>query len=428
MMINNEEDYERIEGAPGADEAIMAPGAEAEDETPLFAGEAEDETPLFAGAEAEGEALLFAGEAEDEALRFAEEEEEAGREAAEAWKVLVVDDHDEVHRVTRMVTADFSFQERPLSLLHAYSGEEAIRMVQLHPDLAVILLDVVMERDDSGLQVVRYIREELHNREVRIILRTGQPGEAPETRVITQYDINDYKEKTELTSQKLFTALIASLRNYRDLKTIQSLHEEIDQTQKEIIFTMGEIAETRSKETGNHVKRVAEYSKLLALRYGLSEEEAELIRLASPMHDVGKIAISDSILNKPGRLTSEEFEIMKTHSRIGYDMLKHSTRKIIKAAAVIALQHHEKYNGTGYPSGLRGEDIHLYGRITAVADVFDALASDRVYKKAWEPERIRALFREERGAHFDPELTDLFLAHFDEFWAIKEQYTDGVVF
>lgn len=206
------------------------------------------------------------------------------------------------------------------------------------------------------------------------------------------------------------------------------LRHEIESTQKEIIYTLGEIAETRSQETGFHVKRVAEYTKLLAVKYGLPEEEANLLALASPMHDIGKVGISDSILNKPGKLTEEEYATMKNHARSGYEMLKHSSRPILKTAAIIALQHHEKYGGGGYPQGLSGEEIHLYGRITAIADVFDALASDRVYKKAWPMDEIVELFRKERGKHFDPKLTDLFLRHLDEFLEIRARYTDEKVF
>jgi response regulator RpfG family c-di-GMP phosphodiesterase len=204
------------------------------------------------------------------------------------------------------------------------------------------------------------------------------------------------------------------------------LNEEVELTQKEIIFTLGEIAETRSKETGYHVKRVAEYCRLLAQGYGLSEEEAELIRLASSMHDVGKVAVPDAILNKPGKLTEEEFEIIKQHSTHGYAMLNHSNRNIIKAAAIIAHQHHEKYNGLGYPNGLVGQDIHIYGRITAVADVFDALGSDRVYKKAWPLEDILAFFRKEQGQHFDPMLVDVFFDNLQEILKIRDQYSDRV--
>ncbi len=194
-----------------------------------------------------------------------------------------------------------------------------------------------------------------------------------------------------------------------DITDAIEAEQEIINTQKDVVYTMGAIGETRSKETGNHVKRVAIYSEILALKYGLPKEEAELLKLASPMHDIGKVGIKDEILNKPGKLTEDEFKIMKTHSTLGFNMLKNSDKPILKAAAIVAQQHHEKWDGTGYPKKLSGEDIHIFGRITAVADVFDALGSDRVYKKAWELDRIFELFKEERGKHFDPKLVDLFL-------------------
>ena len=142
------------------------------------------------------------------------------------------------------------------------------------------------------------------------------------------------------------------------------------------------------------------------------------------MHDIGKIAIEDDILKKPGKLTDEEFNRMKEHSIIGYNMFKNSNRPILQAAAIIARDHHEKWNGTGYPNGLKEEEIHPFGRIVAIADVFDALGSDRVYKKAWDLEKIYALFKEERGRHFDPELIDLFFEHIDEILAIRNKYKD----
>ena len=208
------------------------------------------------------------------------------------------------------------------------------------------------------------------------------------------------------------------------LVEITTLNTEIEDTQREVIFTMGAIGESRSKETGNHVRRVAEYSKLLAILYGLDEREANLIKEASPMHDIGKVAIPDNILNKPGKLTNEEFAIMQTHAKIGYDMLKHSNRPILKTAAIIAYQHHEKYNGKGYPNGLKGDQIHIYGQITAIADVFDALGSDRVYKKAWPLEKILKLFEGEKGKHFHPELTEIFLDNIDAFLEIRDQFLD----
>ncbi|RXI44704.1 hypothetical protein CRU99_04980 [Malaciobacter mytili] len=209
------------------------------------------------------------------------------------------------------------------------------------------------------------------------------------------------------------------------LKTIKKLNKEIEDTQKEVVFTMGAIGESRSKETGNHVKRVAEYSKLLALYSGLSLKEAELLKQASPMHDIGKVAIPDSILNKPGRFDEEERQIMNTHAKLGYDMLKHSNRPLLKAAAIVSLQHHEKWDGTGYPKGLKEEQIHIYGRITALADVFDALGSNRCYKKAWEDEKIFKLFKEEKGKHFDPKLVDIFFEYLEEFLKIRDSFQDN---
>lgn len=515
---------------------------------------------------------------QEDLLTFADEDQgsvEETRQETEKWKVIIVDDEQEVHHLTKMVLSDFEFDGKRLEFVSAFSEAEAYRIIQDNPDTAIILLDVVMDQDDSGLKIVKYIREQLKFQAVRIILRTGQPGQAPERMVISNYDINDYKEKTELTTQKLFTTIMAALRSYRDIMVIENnkigleriikssaalfelqsmkkfasgvltqltsilnlhknalhcnsfavakgqeeiyvlaatgdysfdengkiqdivpphvlksiedtfrekqssyfedhfvcyfqsksgmenviyfegskklnewnrylieiycsnvsvafeniyLSEEVENTQKEIIFTLGEIAETRSKETGYHVKRVAEYSKLLALIYGLPEEEAELIRLASSMHDVGKVAIPDAILTKPGKLTPEEFDIIKTHANIGYAMLNHSNRKIIKAAAVIAHQHHEKYNGQGYPNGLSGEQIHIYGRIVALADVFDALCSERVYKKAWVLEEILDFFKKESGQHFDPVLVDIFFRHLDEILRIREQYSDTKTF
>lgn len=207
-----------------------------------------------------------------------------------------------------------------------------------------------------------------------------------------------------------------------DISEIMKLNQEILETQKEIVYAMGEIGETRSKETGDHVRRVAEYSQLLAQLAGIEKTEAELIKFASPMHDIGKIGIPDAILNKPGKLDKDEFEIMKTHAEIGFNLLNHSTRPVLKAASIIAYHHHEKWNGSGYPQQLSGEAIHIYGRITAVADVFDALGSARVYKKAWPLEEVLTLFKEQRGIHFDPLLVDLLLENLPMFLKIRQNY------
>jgi len=482
------------------------------------------------------------------------------------WNIMIVDDDSMVHTATKKVLRTFNFEDKGLKIISAFTKDEAKKMIQQNPDTAVILLDAMMDGEKAGLEIASYIRNDLKNTYVRIILRTGQPNDVPEEIVMREYDINDYKEKSELTANKLCTALFASLRSYRDIMLIDTnkralemilhssstlleenslvkltnrvldeilailalnpikvrcntsgfiatknpgtrfnmlsatnsykkelgqpidnlqlslsdkavktvyhksfssqhghesliylenltgladwekqlvdilmvnitiasdnlfLNEEIEETQKEIIFTLGEFSEARSKETSNHVKRVAEYSKLLALKYGLSEQEAEMIRLASPMHDVGKLGITDIILNKPDKLTTAEFEVIKSHGTIGYEILKNSSRKIMQTGAIIALQHHEKYNGEGYPYGLSGDKIHIYGRITAIADVFDALGSDRVYKKAWPLEQILAYFEKEKNKHFDPFLVNLFLANINDFLQIRKELNDRFCF
>lgn len=209
-----------------------------------------------------------------------------------------------------------------------------------------------------------------------------------------------------------------------DITEIIELNKEIKSTQYELIYRMGESVESRSKESGHHIQRVAHYSKLLAQYYGLSNQEADTIFIASTMHDMGKIAIPDSILLKKDRLNCEEWDIMKTHASIGYKILAGSNLPILKMAADIAYEHHEHYNGSGYPRGLKGDEISTYARIVAVADVFDALVSDRVYKKAWALDKVLELFEEEAGRQFDPKLVDIFLTHKDEFIKIKNEFED----
>lgn len=198
----------------------------------------------------------------------------------------------------------------------------------------------------------------------------------------------------------------------------------LEAAQLDVLYQLSEMAELRSKETGHHVKRVTEYSLFLGSEIRLSTKELSVLKHAFPLHDLGKISTPDSILNKPDKLTDEEFNIIKSHSQIGYNILAGSERETFKSAAIIALQHHEKFNGKGYPLGLKGEKIHIYGRITAISDVFDALISDRCYKKAWEPADIYRLFEKEKGEHFDPNLTEIFLKNFDIFLKIKEKYNE----
>lgn len=205
-------------------------------------------------------------------------------------------------------------------------------------------------------------------------------------------------------------------------RELSSLNNEIEETLKETIFTMGVIEEQKSKETRNHTRRVTEYCKLLAKKTGLSDEEVDIVSSAAPLHDIGKIGISDYILLKTGPLTAEEQEIMKRHTLMGYSMLIHSKRSILQAAAIISHQHHEKWNGSGYPQGLKGEEIHIFGRIAAVADVFDALSTRRPYKEPWSLEKIITHFKELSGNHFDPALVQILFNNIAEFLEIGKKY------
>lgn len=209
-------------------------------------------------------------------------------------------------------------------------------------------------------------------------------------------------------------------------KTVESamLNMELEATQREIIHILGEVSEYRSEETGDHIQRVAEISYMLAKFLGLPEDESERIRLAAPMHDLGKVGIPDAILNKPGRFTDDEYTIMKTHSEIGYNMLHNSKRKLLRFAAEIARSHHERWDGRGYPKGIAGEDIPLAGRICSVADVLDALSSPRCYKQPWPEDKVKEEFQKQRGGQFQPELVDVLMEHWDEIYRLYRHDPD----
>ncbi len=204
---------------------------------------------------------------------------------------------------------------------------------------------------------------------------------------------------------------------------LEILNKEIESTLKDTMMAMGEIEEIRSEDTKNHTQRVAKLSALIAKAYGLSEKEIDLIELTAPLHDIGKIGIVDDILLKPGKLTLDEFEIMKTHAELGYKVLKHSDRLVLKTAATIAYTHHEKYDGTGYPRGLKADNIPLFGRIVAIVDVLDALLSKRVYKDKYSVETVRELLIKENGKHFDPQLVKIVLDNLDKYADLIDRLT-----
>ncbi|XOF33184.1 MAG: HD domain-containing phosphohydrolase [Candidatus Electrothrix sp. YB6] len=489
--------------------------------------------------------------------------------AREPWKVLVVDDDEGVQTLTQLILKRMTFSGRSLQLLSAFSAKEAREILQHEKDIAVALIDVVMESEHAGLELVEYIREELRNQYIRLIIRTGQSGSAPEREVIDHYDIDDYKDKTDLTAQKLYTTMRTALKAYRDIMTIErnrrglerilsatpglylpnfasideffrgvlmqitslcklekngllctingfistfdnkdarirastddfqcqhrcqhgeeeklpqtapddtiricsrivlegrepgpgelpeealllplgspgnqpmgfvylentrpltdndrhliqilvnqstsalenlKLHFDLKEANRESLYMLAVAAEFKDQETGEHIRRMVHYTRLLALELGFSEEEATEMGQASMLHDIGKLGVPDAILQKQGRLTEEEFDIIRHHTATGARILgRHHWFQLAKE---IALNHHEHWDGCGYPRGLKGEEIPLAARIVSVVDVFDALSHQRPYKKAWPIEDCIAALKKDSGTQFDPRVVDAFL-------------------
>ena len=502
----------------------------------------------------------------------ADQNKEQAEGSTNPWTVLIVDDEPDVHPMTRLALRGVQYRGRSLEILSAYSAAEGFQILKDHPETALVLLDVVMETDDAGLNLVRRIRSELSNTLIRIILRTGQPGQAPEEKVIREYDINDYKAKTELTSRKLFVTVVASLRTYESLLVIEqsrqglhrilsatsnlykysslqdfssgvlaqisailgvgadgvlcarssgkrgkeslgggyrivagtgkyadlpmsgvpsdhpfaslisrgfesqnnffehpydvlhfatqngyrfvivmtppwpledyqkdllgifcarmasafdnlSLYQQLRSANEATVMALADLAEFRDESTGDHLVRVRRLTNAVVTRLHddgkfpeeLTSELMAMIGTASILHDVGKVATPDDILLKPGRLTDEERVVMKEHARNGEEILERaaclsSSENYLSIGAQIAGGHHECYDGSGYPRGLKGDEIPLSARIVAVVDVFDALIHKRLYKDAWEVEDALDYLRNGAGKQFDPVVLDAFLS------------------
>jgi len=340
--------------------------------------------------------------------------------------ILIVDDN-EVN-----IDSLIEILEDRYEIYAATSGLDALDLLS-EEDIDLVLLDIMMPQM-NGYEVCKKIKSNPLTKDIPVIFITASTDEESIEKAYSvggsDYINKPFKVKeiiSRVANQLLLSNKQKTLERIIAKKTqkIQEMNIELIKTQEEIILTLWIAAESRSKETGNHIKRVAKYSYLLAKYYGLDEELAQKIYKASPLHDLGKIAIPDNILNKPAKLTNEEYEIMKTHAQIGYDILKNSKRELLKTAAIIAYEHHEKWDGSGYPRGLKGKEISIEGRITALADVFDALGSDRCYKKAWPDEKIFELIENERAKHFDPDLVDIFFEHLDEFLKIRNELKDN---
>jgi putative two-component system response regulator len=341
--------------------------------------------------------------------------------------VLIVDDEsDSIELLAERLHKDYE-------ILIANNGEKALELARRDsyaPHL--ILLDINMPKM-NGYEVCKRLKADDKTKGIPIIFVTilDEPEKEKKGFLLGAADYITKPFNIEIVKARVRTHL--ELKFYRDdlelqvakrTEEVESLRREINESQKEIISTLGNVVETKSKETANHVERVSQYVYLLARLAGLDSEEATILKEAAPMHDVGKIGIPESILNKPGPLDPEERRIIKTHARVGYDILSKSQRRIFKAAAIVAHQHHERYDGKGYPGGLKGKEINIYGRIAAIVDVFDALATRRCYKPPWTSEEILEEFRTQKGKQFDPDLIDLFLNNAEKFQDILKKYPE----
>ncbi|MCK8059913.1 MULTISPECIES: HD domain-containing phosphohydrolase [unclassified Fusibacter] len=521
----------------------------------------------------------YKNENEDFTLDFLidDVEDVGNKPVKKPYKIIIADDDQEVHMITKMILKEFEFEGSKLEFFDTYSGKETIELIKRESDIAIVFLDVVMESHHSGLEVVTYMRDVLKNTMTRIVLRTGQPGEAPEEDVIKQYDINDYRLKTELTVKRLHTTLYTALRNYRDLRQLSDhkkgleriiktssqlfshaslndfltsvldelsnfyqepsgmvyLREDhtdhsinsgfvtidnrnktkivaatgkykeyigkdiedvpelsfidpkvlnetpfenpisqvekgfvvknrgrsminnyvyiegerkqydfelinlfllnyssaldnylmstiLSSARKDIIRAVISAVENHYTDPDSHIKRTSCMMSKFAIACGYSQSEAEVLRVSSSLHDIGKLEIPKTILWKTEPLSEGEIEIVEHHTKAGYDILEHSDLDLLRIAAEMALNHHEKFDGTGYPEGKKGEAIPKTARMLSIVDVYDAITHDRTYGDIYNEIDALELIKSEAGKKFDPELVKIFVDHYDEIMSFEK--------
>lgn len=332
--------------------------------------------------------------------------------------ILVVDDTPENIDVLDGILKD----EYRIKI--ATNGRMALKIAEKTlPDL--ILLDVMMPEMD-GYEVCERLKENPLTRRIPVIFVTAKDQENDEKRGF-EVGAVDYVTKPisgVVVKARIKTQLALFNQNRELEKKVDNKTKELNETRLEIIKKLGRAAEYKDNETGMHVERMSRYCKVIALEHGFSEKEAELLLNAAPMHDIGKIGIPDSVLQKPGKLDNDEWNIMRTHCKIGAEIIGEHSSELLKIAKTVASQHHEKWNGKGYPRGMKGDEINLYARIVAVADVFDALTSKRPYKDEWSVERAVNLIKEESGEHFDPQIVKSFVNQLPQIVEIKEKFKE----
>lgn len=324
--------------------------------------------------------------------------------------MLIVDDNPTNLMVLRHLVGRLAYCQ-PLTMS---SAEEALAWCrQATPDL--VMTDYMMPGMD-GLSLLQALRDMDHMADIPVIMVTTSDMKA-----VRQTALEN--GATDFLAKPLDPAETrARIQNLLKLRRAQRQLREV--AAQDLVIRLSRIAESRDPDTGKHIERMAFYARIIAARLGLGPEIEERIFLAAPMHDIGKVAIPDHILLKPGRLTPQEQDIMRTHPLRGAAFLMDTELPLLKMAHDIALGHHEKYDGSGYPRGLAGEAIPIAARIVAVADVFDALTSSRPYKPAWETRRALDFMREQRGLHFDPVVLDAFLAGLDEVLQVQASLRD----
>nr|WP_199405181.1 MULTISPECIES: two-component system response regulator [Corallincola] len=333
--------------------------------------------------------------------------------------ILVVDDTPEnIDVLAGLLRDDYNVKA-------AKNGEIALKIAHLSPPPELILLDIMMPGID-GYEVCRRLKEDPVTKHIPVIFVTAKISPEDELRGL-ELGAVDYITKPispPIVKARVKTQLALFNQNRELDRKVKEQTATIAETRQKVIERLGRAAEYKDNETGMHVVRMSHYSRILAVAVGMNEADADLLKAAAPMHDIGKIGIPDRVLQKPGKLDAEEWEVMQSHAVIGGEILGDDESELLKLAKLVALTHHEKWNGKGYPNGLAGEDIPLEGRIVAIADVFDALTSERPYKKGWSVEDAIALLEKEAGEHFDPRLVKLFVAELPKVLEVKASFSD----
>jgi len=320
--------------------------------------------------------------------------------------VLVCDDELMNRKVASKILGKEGFD-----VIEAHNGQEAIEILQEH-HVDLILMDLMMPVMD-GYETTKIIKSNERTSTIPLIIISALSDRAAITKGL-ELGANEY-----ISKPFDITEFMLRVKNAVNMGALQNRKSE-----REIIYILAKMAEYRDTETSAHTIRVGEISALLAQKFGWSSEDVELMRLAAPMHDVGKVGIEDAVLLKPGKLDEKEFSKMKEHAFIGHSILSQKETPLLMLASEIAHTHHEKHNGQGYPRGLSGDEIPLSGSIVAVVDVFDALMSERPYKKPFSLEQTLEILNKDSGTHFNPEVINMFMSHLDEILAIRKKLSD----